>query len=235
MIEEKSKKPVLCYPNENKIRSFTKRTGRLSKGQSLAIEKFKEHFCISYEEKIVNLPEIFGRCVPTILEIGFGMGEASAKIASDMPEKNFLGVEVHTPGIGNLLKLIDEKKIDNLRIIQYDAVKILDNMISPKSLAGVHIFFPDPWHKVRHNKRRLIQQPLVSLLCSRIMPGGYLHCATDWLEYAEQMLETLEDEPSLRNTSEYYTERPDYRPITKFEKRGLKLGHGIWDLLFKRV
>ena len=162
------------------------------------------------------------------------MGETTAKIAAGMPEKNFIGVEVHTPGVGSLLKLIGEQELSNLRIIQHDAFEVLTNMIPAESLAGVHVFFPDPWHKARHNKRRLIQSPLVALLSSRIKKGGYLHCATDWQEYAEQMLEVLSAEPSLQNTADGYAPRPDYRPVTKFENRGLKLGHGVWDLVFEK-
>jgi tRNA (guanine-N7-)-methyltransferase len=152
-----------------------------------------------------------------------------------LPDKNFLGVEVHTPGIGSLLKLIGEQSLTNLRLIQHDAVEVVRDMIAPNSLAGIHVFFPDPWHKARHNKRRLIQGPFVELLTSRLRIGGYLHCATDWQEYAEQMLEVLSAEPTLKNTADSYAVRPDYRPTTKFENRGLKLGHGVWDLVFTRT
>ena len=163
------------------------------------------------------------------------MGETTAHIAARMPEVNFLGVEVHTPGIGSLLKLIDGHGLYNLRLIQHDAVEVLTNMISPASLSGVHIFFPDPWHKARHQKRRLIQAPFIELLVSRIASGGYLHCATDWENYAEQMLEVLSSSAELINTADTYAARPHYRPVTKFEQRGLKLGHGVWDLIFRRV
>jgi tRNA (guanine-N7-)-methyltransferase len=162
------------------------------------------------------------------------MGAATAQIAQARPDTDFIGVEVHTPGVGALLKLIDETGLSNLRIVQHDAVEVLEQMITPASLAGVHIYFPDPWHKKKHNKRRLIQPPLVALLASRLAPGGVLHCATDWQPYAEQMLEVLGAEPLLANTAEGYAPRPDYRPLTKFENRGLKLGHGVWDLVFRR-
>jgi tRNA (guanine-N7-)-methyltransferase len=142
---------------------------------------------------------------------------------------------VHTPGVGALLKHIGERGLANLRIVQHDAVEVLQHMIAPDTLAGVHVFFPDPWHKKRHHKRRLIQREFVTLLASRIAPGGRLHCATDWKPYAEQMLEVLSAEPLLANTAEGYAPRPDYRPLTKFENRGLKLGHGVWDLVFRRV
>ena len=163
------------------------------------------------------------------------MGETTAFIAGHLPDKNFLGVEVHTPGIGSLLKLIGEQSLTNLRLIQHDAVEVVRDMIAPNSLAGIHVFFPDPWHKARHNKRRLIQGPFVELLTSRLMMGGYLHCATDWQEYAEQMLDVLSAEPTLKNSAASYATRPDYRPTTKFENRGLKLGHGVWDLVFTRT
>jgi tRNA (guanine-N7-)-methyltransferase len=162
------------------------------------------------------------------------MGETTAHIAGLMPEMNFIGVEVHVPGIGSLLKLIDEHGLQNLRLIQHDAFEIVTHMIPPASLAGVHVFFPDPWHKARHQKRRLIQAAFVELLASRIAVGGYLHCATDWEDYAVQMLTVLSSEPSLVNTAQAYAERPSYRPVTKFERRGLRLGHGVWDLVFQR-
>ena len=163
------------------------------------------------------------------------MGETTAYIAGHLPDKNFLGVEVHTPGVGSLLKLIGERSLTNLRLIQHDAVEVVRDMIAPASLAGIHVFFPDPWHKARHNKRRLIQGPFVELLASRLMIGGYLHCATDWQDYAEQMLSVLSAEPTLNNSAESYSARPDYRPTTKFENRGLKLGHGVWDVIFTRT
>ena len=221
-------------PAEHRIRSFVTRAGRLSTAQARAIDDLGPRFCIPYEKAVLDIDACFERTAPTIFEIGFGMGDTTAAIAAGMPEKNFIGVEVHTPGVGSLLKQIGEQGLTNLRLIQHDAVEVLTHMIAPASLAGVHVFFPDPWHKARHNKRRLIQAPLVQLLCSRIAPGGYLHCATDWQEYAEQMLEVLGAEPALVNTAEGYAARPGYRPVTKFENRGLKLGHGVWDLVFTR-
>ena len=172
--------------------------------------------------------------VPLVLEIGFGMGEATAHIARVRPDDNFLCCEVHEPGVGALLKRVGEGNIENIRILQHDAVEVLDHMLPPGSLDGVHIFFPDPWHKKKHNKRRLIQSPLVAKLAARLKPGGYLHCATDWQPYAQQMLEVLGQEPLLANTAEGYAPQPDYRPLTKFENRGLRLGHGVWDIVFKR-
>jgi tRNA (guanine-N7-)-methyltransferase len=196
-------------------------------------------FLLPYAAAPADFEAIFQRSAPTILEIGFGMGEATAHIAALMPEKNFLCCEVHTPGVGALLKRIGEHGLANIRILQHDAVEVIDNMLPPASLDGVHIFFPDPWHKKKHNKRRLIQAPLIAKLAARLKPGGYLHCATDWQPYAEQILEVLSAEPLLRNTAETsqggYAPKPAYRPLTKFENRGIKLGHGVWDVVFTRV
>lgn len=225
-------KPLFYDPSEHRIRSFVTRAGRLSTAQARSIETLGPRYLIAYEKATLDVVQAFGRTAPTILEIGFGMGETTARIAAGMPERDFIGVEVHTPGVGSLLKLIDEQGLTNLRLIQHDAFEVITNMIAPASLAGVHVFFPDPWHKARHNKRRLIQPALVSLLASRIAPAGYLHCATDWQEYAEQMLDVLGAEPLLTNSVDGYAPRPDYRPVTKFENRGLKLGHGVWDLVF---
>ena len=183
----------------------------------------------------VDLDAAYGRRAPKILEIGFGMGETTATIAAAHPENDYLGIEVHTPGVGSLLKEIGERGLTNLRIIQHDAVEVLHNMIAPGSLDGTHVFFPDPWPKKRHHKRRLLQPPLVALLASRLKPGAYLHAATDWQEYAEQILDVFSHEPLLKNTADGFAPRPDYRPQTKFETRGLRLGHGVWDIIFRRV
>ena len=228
------RKPMFYDPTEHRIRSFVTRAGRLSTAQARAIEEVGPQFCLPYQKSVLDIDACFGRAAPVIFEIGFGMGDTTAAIATSMPERDFIGVEVHTPGVGSLLKQIGEQGLSNLRLIQHDAVEVLTHMIAPGTLAGVHVFFPDPWHKARHNKRRLIQAPLVQLLCTRLAPGGYLHCATDWQEYAEQMLEVLGAEPLLVNTASDYAERPAYRPVTKFENRGLRLGHGVWDLVFKR-
>lgn len=222
-------------PSERRIRSFVTRTGRLSDAQAKAIETLGPRYMIAYQKALLDVGAAFGRNAPTIFEIGFGMGETSARISALMPDKNFIGVEVHTPGVGNLLKLTDAAGLQNQRIIQHDAYEVLVNMIAPDSLAGIHVFFPDPWHKARHNKRRLIQAPMVELFCSRLKKGGYIHCATDWEDYAVQMLDVLSAEFRLKNTAEGYAPRPDYRPVTKFENRGLKLGHGVWDLVFEKV
>ena len=223
-------------PYQRRIRSFVLRQGRLTKAQERALETAWPEFGIEYAEQTLELTKTFGRDgSKKILEIGFGMGDATAKIAQTLPESDFLAVEVHTPGVGSLLKLMQEGDISNIRILQHDAVEVLQHMLADASLDGVHIFFPDPWHKKRHHKRRLIQAEFVKLLCSKLKAGAYIHVATDWQEYAEWVLEVLRAEPQLQNTATDYAEKPAYRPLTKFENRGLKLGHGVWDLVFKRV
>jgi tRNA (guanine-N7-)-methyltransferase len=221
------------------IRSFVRRTGRTTVGQAKAFADVGPQFLLPYTAEPADFEAMFQRSAPTILEIGFGMGEATAHIAALMPDKNFLCCEVHTPGVGALLKRISEQGLANIRILQHDAVEVIDNMLPQASLDGVHIFFPDPWHKKRHNKRRLIQPPLVAKLAARLKPGGYLHCATDWQPYAEQILEVLGAEALLRNTVDAsqggYAPKPAYRPLTKFENRGIKLGHGVWDVVFIRA
>ena len=217
-----------------RIRSFVTRAGRVSTGQRRAMDEFGPRFVLPYTPQQPDWDTLFGRQAPRVLEIGFGMGATTAEIAAHRPGDDFLGVEVHEPGVGALLKLMGEQSLSNIRIIQHDAVEVLEQMIAPDSLDGVHIFFPDPWHKARHHKRRLIQPKFVALLVSRLKPGAYLHCATDWQNYAEQMLEVLGADPTLENTTDGYAPRPEYRPVTKFERRGLRLGHGVWDLVFKR-
>ena len=214
------------------IRSFIRRTGRVTTGQAKAFEELGPKFVLPYTGQPLDPQAAFGRSGKLILEIGFGMGEATAHIARVRPDDNFLCCEVHEPGVGALLKRIGEQDIHNIRILQHDAVEVIDFMLPEGMLDGVHIFFPDPWHKKKHNKRRLIQSPLVAKLASRLKSGGYIHCATDWEPYAEQMLEVLSAEALLANTAEGYAPKPDYRPLTKFENRGLKLGHGVWDLVF---
>ena len=222
--------------SQRRIRSFVLRQGRLTKGQARALETVFPKFGISYKPELLDLNAQFNRAdSKKILEIGFGMGETTAKIAQTLPECDFLAAEVHTPGVGALLKLIDELALTNIRVIQHDVVEVLQNMLADGSLDGVHIFFPDPWHKKRHHKRRLIQAKFVKLLCSKLKIGGYIHVATDWQEYAEWVLEVLNAEPQLKNTAKDYAEKPAYRPLTKFENRGIKLGHGVWDMVFKRV
>ncbi len=216
------------------VRSFVTRAGRMGSGQVRALAELGPRFVLPYQPAPLDLAATFGRTAPVILEIGFGMGGATAQVAAAMPEHDFLGVEVHEPGVGALLKLIGSQNLGNLRLLQHDAVEVLQHMLPAASLAGVHIWFPDPWHKNRHHKRRLIQAEFVELLRTRLSPGGYLHCATDWQPYAEHMLAVLGAAPGYSNTAEGYAPRPAWRPDTKFEARGLKLGHGVWDLVFKR-
>jgi tRNA (guanine-N7-)-methyltransferase len=215
------------------LRSFVLRAGRLGSGQQRALEVLGPRYTLPYAPQPLNLDAVFGRQAPRVLEIGFGMGDATAQVAATQPATDFIGIEVHTPGVGALLQRIDELALSNLRLLQHDAVEVLAHMIEPAALAGVHIWFPDPWHKKRHNKRRLIQPAFVAALITRLAPGGYLHCATDWQPYAEQMLDVLSAEPGLVNRAgSGYAPRPEWRPLTKFEQRGLQLGHGVWDLLF---
>jgi len=216
------------------IRSYVRRAGRTTSGQARALETLSPRFVVPYTPAPLEADAVFGRTAPLVLEIGFGMGEASAHIAHVRPQDNFLCCEVHAPGVGALLSRIDAQGIENIRIIAHDAVAVLEHMLTPASLAGIHIFFPDPWHKKRHHKRRLIQPPFVAQLATRLAPGGYLHCATDWQPYAEHMLEVLTAEAQLANTTDGYAAQPAYRPTTKFERRGQRLGHGIRDLVFVR-
>jgi len=216
------------------IRSFVHRRSHITQGQQQALDTLFAKWGIAYQPALLDLNANFNRSAQTILEIGFGMGETTEKIALARPHDNFLGVEVINAGIGSLLKRIEASELKNIRIIQHDAVEVMRDMIAPDSLAGVHIYFPDPWPKSRHHKRRLIQSPFIALLASRLKPGGYIHCATDWEHYAMQMLDVLSNEPSLTNSSDGFAPRPDFRPLTKFENRGLRLGHGVWDVIFTR-
>jgi tRNA (guanine-N7-)-methyltransferase len=234
---------VTAHPH---IRSFSGRRGHFTSGQRAAYERLLPLYGIAYEARTLDPARAFGRVAPVVLEIGFGMGETTAQIAAARPDENFLGVEVYPAGVGSLLRQSHERGLANVRVIQHDAVEVLRDMIAPASLAGVHVFFPDPWPKARHHKRRLIQPPLVALLASRLTPGDYLHCATDWEHYALQMLAVLAAEPALENTAGPvqlaetadaaggFAPRPGYRPLTKFERRGLSLGHRVFDLVFRR-
>lgn len=217
------------------IRSFVLRAGRMGSGQTRALEELGPRFLLPYQNQLIDLTRVFGRDGAKVAEIGFGMGQATAAIAAAHPEIDYLGMEVHVAGVGALLKSIGEQGLANLRIVQHDAVEVFRHMLPDASLDGIHIFFPDPWHKKRHHKRRLIQPAFVALLVEKLKPGGYLHLATDWQDYAIQMLEVLQAEARLANTAEDYAPRPEYRPLTKFEQRGLNLGHGVWDLVFRRL
>ncbi len=221
-------------PHPRGIRSYVRRAGRTTVGQAKALQAWGPTYLVPYQPQPADLAALFGRTAPTVLEIGFGMGEATAHIAALVPQNNFLCCEVHPPGVGALLKRIGEQELTNIRIVEHDAVEVLDHMLPPACLAGVHIFFPDPWHKARHNKRRLVQPPFVAKLLPRLQAGGYIHCATDWEPYAQQMLEVFSATPGLRNTADGFAPRPAYRPLTKFEYRGLRLGHGVWDVVFQK-
>jgi len=218
----------------NVIRSFVLRQGRVSNAQRRAYETLLSTYSIPYTKNLLNFKIIYGRDAPKYLEIGSGMGETTTSIASSHPQNDYLAIEVYTPGVGSLLKQIEELELTNLRIIQYDAVWVVNNMFPQEYLDGVHIFFPDPWPKLRHHKRRLIQPEFISLLSKRLKFGGYIHVATDWNNYADQILEVMSNEFSLTNTSRDFVPRPEYRPLTKFEQRGLRLGHKVRDLVFKK-
>jgi tRNA (guanine-N7-)-methyltransferase len=215
------------------IRSFVLRQGRVSNAQRRAVDSLLPLFGITYAAAPCDFDAAFTRPAPKFLEIGFGMGETTAQIAAEHPQNDYLGIEVHTPGIGALLRLIDTQRLTNIRIVQHDAVEVVTHMIPATRLSGIHVFFPDPWPKKRHHKRRLLQPGFVHLLANRLQPGGYLHVATDWEEYASQILEILSEEALLVNSVEGFAPRPDYRPLTKFESRGLKLGHVVRDIVFR--
>ena len=216
------------------IRSYVLRAGRMGSGQVRALTELGPRWVLPHQVTALDLHTVFGREAPRVVEIGFGMGLATAEMAAGAVDTDFIGIEVHAPGVGALLQRIEALGLANLRIVQHDAVAVLEQMFAPASLAGVHLFFPDPWHKTKHHKRRLVQAGFIELVASRLQPGGLLHCATDWQPYAEQMLEVLSQEPLLENTADGYAPRPDHRPLTKFEQRGLTLGHGVWDLVFLR-
>jgi tRNA (guanine-N7-)-methyltransferase len=216
------------------VRSFVLRQGRMSPAQTKAFETLYPRYGLTFAEAPLDFAAVFGRRAPVVLEIGFGMGETTARIAASLPGTDFLGIEVHAPGVGALLKQIEAQGLSNVRVIRHDAVEVAQHMLAPGSLSGIHIFFPDPWPKARHHKRRIVNPTFVALLATRLKPGGYLHCATDWEPYAESMLEVLGSEPLLANTASGYAPRPAYRPLTKFENRGLKLGHVVHDVIFSR-
>jgi len=218
------------------IRSFVLRSGRLTSSQEAAITSQWTVFGIDKGETTLNFTEMFGNTAPVTLEIGYGMGGSLAEMAIADPQRNFIGIEVHAPGIGNLLKLIQEKGIRNLRLLDDDAVEILKNRISDHSLERVHLYFPDPWHKKKHHKRRILKEDFVNLLANKLQESGTFHMATDWQDYAEQMEKVMEENTHFSSISDTpYIQRPDFRPVTKFEKRGLRLGHGVWDLIYKKM
>jgi tRNA (guanine-N7-)-methyltransferase len=218
-----------------RIKSFVRRKGRVTPGQNFALENHWARYCIDPQTE-VNFADIFVNNAPLIVEIGFGNGESLAKMAQANPDKNYLGIEVHRPGVGHLLMLIEQMQLSNVRIYCHDAIEVLEQRVPDESLAGLHLFFPDPWHKKKHHKRRIVRDSFVELIARKLTPNGYLHAATDWENYAEWILEILNRAPQFENLSPTQTvcERPDYRPLTKFEQRGIRLGHGVWDVMFKK-
>jgi tRNA (guanine-N7-)-methyltransferase len=225
---------ALAQRRQQPVRSYVLRAGRMGSGQQRALNELAPRYVVLFSEQLLDRKAAFGRDAPLILEIGFGMGDATAAIAAASPRLDFLGIEVHPPGVGALLQRIEAQALSNLRIVQHDAVAVLQHMLAPGSLAGAAVFFPDPWPKKRHHKRRLIQPPFVSLLASRLASGATLHLATDWAPYAQQMLDVLSSETTLINTASGFAPRPDYRPITKFEQRGERLGQPSRDLVFRK-
>jgi len=230
----------MISPEQNfpqRIRSFIRRQGRITPGQQLALDNYWDVYGLDPNADY-DFAEVFGRDAPFCVEIGFGNGESLAKMAAANPGINYIGIEVHRPGVGHLILQLAEQGIDNVRIYCHDAIEIMENKLADHSLAGVHLFFPDPWPKKKHHKRRIVRPSFADLLARKLKSGGYFHAATDWQNYAEHMLEVLSVENRLINAAGRgadYCERPDYRPLTKFEQRGLRLGHGVWDLVFRRV
>lgn len=218
-----------------RIRSFIRRQGRLTQGQQYALSHHWDKYCLD-PQVAYDFAQVFGRVAPIIMEIGFGNGESLAKMAADNPDTDYIGIEVHRPGVGHLMMLLDQQALTNVRIYCHDAIDILEHKLPDASLAGVHLFFPDPWPKKKHHKRRIVRPSFIALLLKKLKVGGYFHAATDWENYAESMLEVLSADSGLINSSETgdYCPRPEYRPLTKFEQRGMRLGHGVWDLIFTR-
>jgi len=219
----------------HRIRSFIRRQGRITQGQQLALDNHWDKYCLDPTADY-DFSQVFGRTAPLIVEIGFGSGDSLAKMAAANPDKDYIGIEVHRPGVGHLMLLLDQQGLTNVRIYCHDAIEIIERKIADNSLAGVHLFFPDPWPKKKHHKRRIVRPSFVELLARKLQPGGYFHAATDWENYAESMLEVLSVGTGISNSSNTgdYCERPEYRPLTKFEQRGIRLGHGVWDLIFKK-
>ncbi|MCF6765314.1 tRNA (guanosine(46)-N7)-methyltransferase TrmB [Thiotrichales bacterium 19S3-7] len=218
------------------IKSFVQRKGRLTKGQKRALALFSDLYLIDYQsDSQLNFDQLFDSVQPVVIEIGFGMGNSLVEMAQQNPQINYLGIEVHQPGIGNILNCIDKNQLTNLKVIRYDAIDVLKQMIPDHSISGFQIFFPDPWHKKRHHKRRLIQSDFVDLLVTKLVDGGLIHCATDWQDYAEHMLKVFNENHKLKNEFGEYAPRPESRPLTKFEKRGERLSHGVWDLIFNKI
>lgn len=220
-----------------RIRSFVRREGRLTKGQQRALAELFPRYGITLQQGIIDFDALFGRRGARILEIGFGNGASLAEMATEHPENDYLGIEVHRPGVGNLLLQIEKQSLNNIRVSNDDAIEVLEQQIPDESLDAVYLFFPDPWHKKKHHKRRIVQPDFVQLVRRKLKESGIFHMATDWEDYAEHMLEVMNTAEGFQNKagSENYIARPEYRPLTKFEQRGHRLGHGVWDLIFIKV
>jgi tRNA (guanine-N7-)-methyltransferase len=218
-----------------KIRSFVRREGRLTRGQQHALKVLWPRYGLE-TTALLNLDKVFGRSTPRTLDIGFGNGDTLLTLAAEQPETDFIGIEVHRPGVGRLLHELESRALTNVRVIREDAVPVLNDCLPDNCLDRLLLFFPDPWHKKRHHKRRIVQAEFIALLAKKIKPGGILHMATDWENYADHMLAVLGESSAFRNCAGpgNFSPRPDYRPTTKFEQRGQRLGHGVWDLLFER-
>ncbi|HHF7373443.1 tRNA (guanosine(46)-N7)-methyltransferase TrmB [Legionella bozemanae] len=222
---------------QRKIKSYVLRAGRVSNRQRQGLDLWLKDYELTVDGSPWNVSQEFDRTADTVIEIGFGMGASLLAMAKNNPELNYIGIEVHQAGVGSLAADLHEYQLSNVRIVAHDAVEVFRTQLLDNSLAGVQIFFPDPWHKKRHHKRRLIQKEFIQLLTKKIKPGGFIHCATDWQDYAEHMLEVLSTEPTLQNTQKEggYSPRPLSRPLTKFEQRGERLGYGVWDLIFTKL
>ncbi|QIZ75711.1 tRNA (guanosine(46)-N7)-methyltransferase TrmB [Ferrimonas lipolytica] len=220
-----------------KIRSFVKREGRMTKGQARAMEQYWPTMGLNHVDGKMDIDAAFGRCAPVVLEIGFGMGKSLVEMAKAEPEKNFIGIEVHGPGVGACLLYAEELGVTNLKVFEHDAVEVLADCIADESLDRVQLYFPDPWHKKRHHKRRIVKEEFIAAIRSKLKTGGWFHMATDWEHYSEHMVEEMNEAPGFENTATEgnFVPRPDFRPLTKFEARGQRLGHGVWDLIYKKV
>ncbi len=230
MLEPTEQPPI------RKIRSFIRRQGRITQGQQFALDNHWDKYCLD-PAKLLDVEPVFGRIAPLCVEIGFGNGECLAQLAAANPDRDYVGIEVHRPGVGHLMMQLEQAGITNVRIYCHDAIEILTSSLTDDSLSAVYLFFPDPWPKKKHHKRRIVQAGFIDLLAKKLKSGGYFHVATDWEHYADAMLKVLTDDARFRNTSiaNSFCPRPEYRPLTKFEQRGLRLGHGVWDLIFKKI
>lgn len=231
--EVKESEPLPTIRRE--VKTYVLRAGRMTAAQQKAYNELAPSWCIPFEEKKLNFVDIFGNTNPVIIEIGFGMGHATVDIAAKNPDINYLGIEVHTPGVGRVLSEINRLELKNLYLIEYDALEVLEKMIGDNSVNGFHIFFPDPWPKKRHHKRRLIQRPRTNLLAQKLAPGGYLYFVTDIVEYAEFALEELKLTPNLKNKYDGFAQPQPWRSQTKFERKGLEADHKITEILFEKV